>query len=931
MSFDQDACFLCKEDLRDPVSIPCGHIFCSICLKTYWDHADHTGSYLCPQCRVTYNKRPTPRRMGGSRYGTLNRNSESFPPPPPSPDYNYAGPQDVGCDICIGKKHKAIKTCLMCLASYCEKHLKPHFESATFKRHKLVDEIGHLDRQICPQHQKGLELFCRTDQMCICVLCTVKEHKGHDMVSAEQERAEEQQKLGSTQAEIQERIHDRLKQMEELKQAVDSLKNSAQRAMQECEKMFSDMMRSIERMQQEMAKLISSNKRAALSNAEGHMERLNHEIADLKRRDNEITQLSRTEDHIHFIQSYHMLIAQTEAEELPSVSVNPYFSFGPVTKAVSEMKQHMNEFSNDELVKVAKTVNKMTFCELDDAKKKRSIKSEEAPMYKSMPVREPQHRDDFLRYACQLTLDPNTAYRQLYLSRGNRKATLKRDTQKRDDRFHNSGTELLLVFLAGHISPVLSEKEAALFTFLYSVAAKMATTKVPEVRDITRIERIGAHSHIRGLGLDDALEPRQVSQGMVGQLASRRAAGIILEMIKDGHIAGRAVLIAGQPGTGKTAIAMGIAQSLGPDTPFTALAGSEIFSLEMSKTEALSQAFRKAIGVRIKEETEIIEGEVVEIQIDRPATGTGAKVGKLTLKTTEMETIYDLGNKMIESLSKEKVQAGDVITIDKATGKISKLGRSFTRARDYDAMGAQTQFVQCPEGELQKRKEVVHTVSLHEIDVINSRTQGFLALFSGDTGEIKSEVREQINAKVCEWREEGKAEIIPGVLFIDEVHMLDMECFSFLNRALESDLSPVLIMATNRGITRIRGTNYQSPHGIPIDLLDRLLIIATSPYTEKETRQILKIRCEEEDVELSEEAHTVLTRIGMETSLRYAIQLISTAGLVCRKRKGTEVQVEDIKRVYSLFLDEARSSQYMKEYQDSFMFNETQSAVMDTS
>ncbi|KAM9729595.1 finTRIM family, member 83 [Menidia menidia] len=433
MSSDQDTCYLCKEYLRDPVSIPCGHIFCSICLKTYWDHADHTGSYLCPQCRVTYNKRPTPRRMGSSRQSTLQRSSESFPPPPPSPDYNYAGPQDVGCDICIGRKHRAVKTCLMCLASYCEKHLKPHYESATFKRHKLVDEIGHLDRQICPQHQKGLELFCRTDQMCICVLCTVKEHKGHDMVSAEQERADEQQRLGATQAEIQEKIHDRLKQMEELKQAVDSLKNSAQRALQECEKMFGDMMRSIERMQQEMAKLISSNKRAALNNAEGHMERLNHEIADLKRRDSEITQLSRTEDHIHFIQSFHMLIAQTDAEELPSVTVNPYFTFGPVTKAVSEMKQHLNEFSNDELVKVAKTINKMTFCELDDIKKKKAVKSEEAAMYKSVPVQEPQHRDDFLRYACQLTLDPNTAYKQLYLSRGNRKATLKRDPQSYSD------------------------------------------------------------------------------------------------------------------------------------------------------------------------------------------------------------------------------------------------------------------------------------------------------------------------------------------------------------------------------------------------------------------------------------------------------------------------------------------------------------------
>ncbi|GBN19208.1 RuvB-like 2 [Araneus ventricosus] len=366
--------------------------------------------------------------------------------------------------------------------------------------------------------------------------------------------------------------------------------------------------------------------------------------------------------------------------------------------------------------------------------------------------------------------------------------------------------------------------------------------KVQEVRDVTRIERIGAHSHIRGLGLDDTLDPRAVSQGMVGQVAARRGAGIILEMIKEGKIAGRAVLIAGQPGTGKTAIAMGMAQALGTDTPFTVISGSEIFSLEMSKTEALTQAFRKSIGVRIQEETEIIEGEVVEIQIDRPVSGTGNKVGKLTLKSTDMETTYDLGQKMIESLSKEKVQAGDIICIDKATGKITKLGRSFTRARDYDATGAQTKFVQCPEGELQKRKEVTHTVTLHEIDVMNSRTQGFLALFSGDTGEIKLEVREQINAKVAEWREEGKAQIIPGVLFIDEVHMLDIECFSYLNRALESDLAPILIMASNRGITKIRGTNHTSPHGIPLDLLDRSVIISTSPYDEDDTKRILKIR-----------------------------------------------------------------------------------------
>lgn len=452
--------------------------------------------------------------------------------------------------------------------------------------------------------------------------------------------------------------------------------------------------------------------------------------------------------------------------------------------------------------------------------------------------------------------------------------------------------------------------------------AASTEVKMEEVREVTKVDRIGAHSHIRGLGLDDALEARKSSQGMVGQEAARRAAGVVLEMIKEGKIAGRAILIAGTPGTGKTAIAQGIAKALAKDVPFTMMAGSEIFSHEMSKSEALTQAFRRSIGVRIKEETEMIEGEVVEIQIDRPATGDAAKIGKLTLKTTEMETVYDLGAKMIESLTKQKVMAGDVITIDKASGKITVIGRSFARSRDYDATGPQTKFVPCPEGELQKRKEVVHTVSLHEIDVINSRSQGFLALFSGDTGEIKQEVRDQINTKVAEWREEGKADIVPGVLFIDEVHMLDIECFAFLNRALENTMAPVLIMATNRGITTIRGTKYKSPHGIPIDLLDRLMIIPTASYKESELEQILRIRCEEEDVEMADEALTLLTSIAGNTSLRYAIQLITAASLVCRKRKGTEVEKADVRKVYGLFQDQGRSVQFLRDYQSEFMFDE---------
>eukprot|EP00760_Papus_ankaliazontas_P030047 PhM_4_TR4587/c0_g1_i1/m.99045/K11338/RUVBL2, RVB2, INO80J; RuvB-like protein 2 len=457
----------------------------------------------------------------------------------------------------------------------------------------------------------------------------------------------------------------------------------------------------------------------------------------------------------------------------------------------------------------------------------------------------------------------------------------------------------------------------------------MADTKTrgEEVRDVTRIERIGAHSHIRGLGLDDGLEARMQSQGMVGQLNARKAAGVVVQMIKEGKIAGRSMLLAGAPGSGKTAIAMGMAQALGPETPFTMIAGSEIFSLEMSKTEALTQAFRRSIGVRIKEETEIIEAEVVEINIERPSTNptqAKARTGQLVLKTADMESTFDLGQKMIENLQKEKVTVGDVITIDKASGKITKLGRSFVHAKDFDAQSQATRFVPCPEGELTKRKEMVNTVTLHEIDVINSRPQGYLVLFAGDTGEIKQEVRDQIDMRVAEWREEGKGEVVPGVLFIDEVHMLDIECFSWLNRALEHPLAPVVVMATNRGISKIRGTEYKSPHGIPIDLLDRMIIIATSPYSSAELKKIIKIRCEEEDVEMEEDATDMLTALGLKSSLRYVLQLITTAHLVALKRKSSVVTTADIKRVYHLFVDLQRSTQYLKDHEKEFMFVDDQ-------
>lgn len=219
-----------------------------------------------------------------------------------------------------------------------------------------------------------------------------------------------------------------------------------------------------------------------------------------------------------------------------------------------------------------------------------------------------------------------------------------------------------------------------------------------------------------------------------------------------------------------------------------------------------------------------------------------------------MEAKYDIGPKMIEMLNKESIIVGDIISIDKLTGRVTKLGRSMQNPNDLNILGQQTKLLPAPQGELQKRRQVEHVVTLHDMDVINSRSQGFLALFSGETGEISQEVREQVDQKIALWKEENRCVISPGVLFIDECHILTMETFSFLNRVLESEISPVLIFATNRGYTKIRGTEYFSPFGIPMDLLDRMLIINTEQLEAADYQNILKLRSEEEDVELDSKA-----------------------------------------------------------------------------
>jgi len=172
---------------------------------------------------------------------------------------------------------------------------------------------------------------------------------------------------------------------------------------------------------------------------------------------------------------------------------------------------------------------------------------------------------------------------------------------------------------------------------------------------------------------------------------------------------------------------------------------------------------------------------------------------------------------------------------------------------------------------------------------------------------------------VNKYIDQGVAELVPGVLFIDEVHMLDIECFTYLNRALESTLAPIVIFATNRGVSQVRGSDIISPHGIPVDLLDRLMIIRTMPYSLQEIMQILSIRASTEGISIEDSALGLLSQNAMQTSLRYAAQILAPANILAQTSGKSAITKEEIEEMLSLVLDAKKSAQLLKQYEAKFL------------
>ncbi|WP_456469590.1 RuvB-like helicase [Archaeoglobus sp.] len=446
---------------------------------------------------------------------------------------------------------------------------------------------------------------------------------------------------------------------------------------------------------------------------------------------------------------------------------------------------------------------------------------------------------------------------------------------------------------------------------------------VGEIREISQtFERISAHSHIRGLGLDENLRAKDVADGLVGQKRAREAAGVIVRLIQSGKMAGRGILIAGPPGTGKTAIAVAISKELGRDIPFVQVSASEFYSAEMKKTEALIQAMRKAIGVRIRETRTVLEGEVVGLDynmVPNPYNPTQKipESATLTLATKDEKRTFSVGGRLALQFISQGIEVGDVIMIDKETGRMGKLGRSVKAKKKYDI--GDDEVVEVPSGKVEKEKEFEYVVTLHDLDEANARRTSIFSLFSPPSREIDNEVRQAVDEQVKKLVEEGRAELVPGVLFIDETHLMDIELFAFMNRAMESEMAPIIILASNRGFSRIRGTDIAAPHGIPLDLLDRLLIITTEPYSRDEIKTIIEIRAAESGMMLSDEAMEKLTDIGEKTSLRYAVQLLAPAYEFARMRDSGRVELEDVERAANIFADVSQSSAYLKKWEEKML------------
>ncbi|CAM4726154.1 unnamed protein product [Leuciscus chuanchicus] len=392
-------CPICVHLLNNPVTTTCGHNFCMNCLKECWDRDDQKGVYSCPQCRQAFTPRPALSRSTVLAEVVEWMKREAPEAGTASPVLSFSVSGDVECDICTETKLKAIKSCLVCLASYCESHIQTHYTSPALKRHKLVNASPHLLDQICSQHDKLLELYCCQDQQLICIQCALINHQNHKMTSssAERQNIQSEGRLKENLDTLQMAMEQREMKVQELRQAMNSHKLSAQAAVEHSEKVFTELISSMEKRRAKITEMIRAQEKAEVSSVEELILTLEQEISDLRRRHDELGQLSQVEDDMCFIQNFSSL-SHYQCSDLCNISVRQHLTFEEIETVICELKSQLDDLCEQDIVRISEKVP--TVCMVNKK------------ITEYLPS-QPKTREEFLIYSSELILDSSSACNQL--------------------------------------------------------------------------------------------------------------------------------------------------------------------------------------------------------------------------------------------------------------------------------------------------------------------------------------------------------------------------------------------------------------------------------------------------------------------------------------------------------------------------------------
>lgn len=368
LSEDQFSCSICLEVFVEPVSTPCGHSFCKACLQGYWNHSK---KFLCPMCKKSYPKRPEMSvnrvlaeistqfqgllqageagaaggtQRGSTRGSTLNLSSDSGHGGNQGSDSGeFARAGEVPCDACIGRKVKALKSCVNCPGSFCEVHLRHHKKVKSLTSHRLIEPTFHLEEKICKKHERLLEVYCRTDHTCICLACAEATHKSHEIVSADHEWKKKMSNLGKKRSELKHLIKERAKKLEEIKQSIKVIKASSQRELEESWQVYAELQRMVEQSQAELVELIATRQREAERHAQELARGLENELSQLRRRSNELEAYAQTQDKVVFLQRLSTLQPPPEPTDWSAVSINTDLYLTTIRSSVSSLVDKFQE------------------------------------------------------------------------------------------------------------------------------------------------------------------------------------------------------------------------------------------------------------------------------------------------------------------------------------------------------------------------------------------------------------------------------------------------------------------------------------------------------------------------------------------------------------------------------------------------------------